>query len=50
MNLIQTGDQRYKYLEHAVYVGKTILVHVPPEDTQEEHNIVMDLKISYLAA
>lgn len=50
MNSIQTGDQRYKYLEHAVYVGNARMKVVPAEERPEGHRVIYEMKISYLAA
>jgi len=46
----QTGDQCYKYLEHAVYVGKSRIVVAPAEGAQEVRKPVYEMKVSYLAA
>jgi len=46
----ETGDQRYKYLEHAVYVGKSRMVAVPPENTHDGRTMFFEVKVSYLAA
>jgi len=43
----QTGDPRYKYLEHAVYVGKSRAVVVQAE---EGPKVLGEIKVSYLAA
>ena len=50
MNLVQTGDPRYKYLEHAVYVGRGRMVAAPAGDAQEGRGASYEIKISYLAA
>jgi len=46
----QTGDQRYKYLEHAVYIGNSRIMIVPAEDRQDGHKAIYDMKVCYLAA
>jgi len=45
-----TGDPRYKFLEHAVYVGKCKVVLVPPENVGERPHVYGEYKISYVAA
>jgi len=42
-----TGDPRYKFLEHAVYVGKSRLVDNPTEGVRQAS---AEYRISYLAA
>jgi len=44
----ETGDQRYKYLEHAVYVGKQRMVVVPTEAGGS--TVMYEVKISCVAA
>jgi len=46
----ETGDPRYKYLEHAVYVGQVSMRVVPAESSQEGQSIVGEVKLCYLAA
>jgi len=45
-----TGDPRYKFLEHAVYVGRYRFMATPPEGSAEKPRIYGEYKISYVAA
>jgi len=45
-----TGDPRYKFLEHAVYVGICRFVITPPENAGERPQFHGEYKISYVAA
>lgn len=50
VNLKQTGDPRYKYLEHAVYVGRGRMVTPPAGDAQGGRGASYEIKMSCLAA
>jgi len=46
----QTGDPRYKYLEHAVYAAIGGALVLPAEDEPEGRKVVYQSKVGYLAA
>jgi len=46
----ETGDHRYKFLEHAVYIGKSRLVVAPPDGPQGKPRMTGEYHISYVAA
>jgi len=46
----ETGDHRYKALEHAVYIGKCRLVVSPPQSGGGKPRVLGEYHISYVAA